>query len=512
MRKLKLLAASAVAIAVVMGSVGLVSAEGFSSKALRDAVTLEGVRAHQQALQDAADANDGTRASGTPGFDASLRYVKRMLESAGYLTTVQRFNFAYFEEVTQATLRQSSPELVTYVYDEDFLTMDYSGSGNVTGVVQQVNDNILPPTQESSSTAGCQPKDFNGFTPGNIALIQRGGCDFRDKVANAEAAGAVAAIIFNEGNPGDPERIPLFGGTLGKPAEIPALSVSFAFGRRIARATESVTLRIKTDTISETRQTANLLGETPTGRNDRVVVVGAHLDSVSAGPGINDNGSGVAGILEIALQMSALKIKPVNQVRFAFWGAEESGLVGSRRYIGLLTKEERDDIALNLNFDMIGSPNFGRFVYDGDGSDSEPAGPNGSAQIEEVFNSYFEKNGLAFKSTPFDGRSDYGPFIAKGIPAGGLFTGAEDIMTAREAELFGGKAGKAFDPCYHEVCDTFDNISDEGLDQMSDAAADAVLQFAMIPTRVRGNSTARDSQVSEVSSDRFDYVGGHLRR
>ncbi len=513
MQTKKILLSSAMAFAVMaVGTATVSSAAGVNSKPLRNAVTLEGVRAHQQALQDVADNNDGTRASGTPGFDASLRYVKRQLDAAGYLTSVQRFEFAYFEELVPAVFKQLSPELITYVYDKNHLTMDYSASGNVSGVVQPVNDNIIPPTENSSSTAGCQAKDFDGFIPGNIALIQRGGCDFADKVANAAEAGAVAAIIFNEGNPGDPERIPLFGGTLGTPADIPALSVAFAFGRKLSNAAESVTLRIKTDTISEIRQTANLLAETRTGRTDRVVVVGAHLDSVGAGPGINDNGSGTAGILEIALKISELKIKPVNQLRFAFWGAEESGLIGSQHYVDGLTKAERDAISLNLNFDMIGSPNFGRFVYDGDGSDSEPAGPNGSAQIEEVFNSYFTKSDLAFKSTAFDGRSDYGPFIERGIPAGGLFTGAEDIMTAKEATLFGGKAGKAFDPCYHQACDTFDNNSDTGLDQMSDAAADAVLQFAMIPTRVRGNSTARDGAVASVNRDTFDFRGGHLRR
>ena len=107
-----------------------------------------------------------------------------------------------------------------------------------------------------------------------------------------------------------------------------------------------------------------MLAETSSGRADNVVMVGAHLDSVSRGPGINDNGSGSAAILEVAEAMR--KVKPTNKVRFAWWGAEESGLVGSTNYVNGLSPAEQDKIALYLNFDMIGSPNFGRFVYDGE--------------------------------------------------------------------------------------------------------------------------------------------------
>ncbi|MDH3376568.1 MAG: M28 family metallopeptidase [Gammaproteobacteria bacterium] len=225
--------------------------------------------------------------------------------------------------------------------------------------------------------------------------------------------------------------------------------------------------------------TSNVIAETPGGRDDRVVVVGAHLDSVPQGPGIQDNGSGSAAILEIALQMAELDIEPRNKVRFAWWGAEESGLVGSQFYVDNLSKREIKNIALNLNFDMIGSPNFVRFVYDGNGSDTPLAGPNGSKNIEQVFLDYFINQGLPTEPTAFDGRSDYGPFIAVGIPAGGLFTGAERIKTEDEVAIYGGTAGEQYDPCYHLACDTFDNISLEALDQMSDAVAHSVLTFAM---------------------------------
>ena len=226
-----------------------------------------------------------------------------------------------------------------------------------------------------------------------------------------------------------------------------------------------------------------MLAELPGKNPDNVVMVGGHLDSVIEGPGINDNGSGSAAILEIAEQME--KVKPWNTVRFAWWGAEESGLVGSTFYVNSLAAAELDRIALYLNFDMVGSPNFVRFVYDGSG-DIGPTGPAGSAEIEDVFNGYFAANGLATEPTAFDGRSDYQAFINNGIPAGGLFTGAEGIKTAAQAAIYGGTAGAPYDPCYHQACDTFANNSNVVLDQMSDAIAHATITFAQNTSLVNG--------------------------
>jgi Zn-dependent M28 family amino/carboxypeptidase len=215
-------------------------------------------------------------------------------------------------------------------------------------------------------------------------------------------------------------------------------------------------------------------------------MVGAHLDSVQRGPGIQDNGSGSAAILEVALQLA--KVKPRNKLRFAWWGAEESGLLGSTAYVDGLPESERVKIALYLNFDMVGSPNHVFGIYDGDDSDAEGAGPGplGSAQIEKVFESFYQRRGLPFKGTDFSGRSDYGPFIEIGVPAGGLFTGAEGIKTAEEAALFGGTAGQQYDPCYHLACDTFANVNLTALDVNADAVAFATLQFAMSTAPVNG--------------------------
>jgi len=315
-------------------------------------------------------------------------------------------------------------------------------------------------------------------------------------------------IIFNEGN--SPDRVPLFGGTLGGlGVNIPVVSASFDLGIALNDLIDDdLILRLMTNTFSEARTTNNVIAETPGGRADRVVVVGAHLDSVPAGPGINDNGSGSAVILEIALQMAELGIQPRNKVRFAFWSAEEEGLIGSTYYVSQLSSRDIKNIALNLNFDMVGSPNFVRFVYDGNGSNTPLAGPNGSAVVENVFLDYFGQ-GLPSEATAFDGRSDYGPFIAVGIPAGGLFTGAEGIKTPQQVAVYGGTAGVAYDPCYHQACDTFANNSNTALDQMSDAAAHAVLTFAMTTSAVNGTDKGKGKGTWR---DAMEFQGNYARK
>ncbi|MFC4062318.1 M20/M25/M40 family metallo-hydrolase [Planomonospora corallina] len=224
----------------------------------------------------------------------------------------------------------------------------------------------------------------------------------------------------------------------------------------------------------------NLIADWPGGDPNDVLMVGAHLDSVASGPGINDNGSGSAAILETALEVSRQGLNPAKHLRFAWWGAEELGLRGSRHYVNNLPAAERSKIKGYLNFDMVGSPNAGYFVYDGDDSDGVGAGPGpaGSAQLEKTLQDYFASIGVPTRGTDFDGRSDYGPFISVGIPAGGTFTGAEGVKTSAQATLWGGTAGRAFDPCYHRSCDTTSNISDTALDRNADAIAYAVWTIA----------------------------------
>jgi Zn-dependent M28 family amino/carboxypeptidase len=203
--------------------------------------------------------------------------------------------------------------------------------------------------------------------------------------------------------------------------------------------------------------------------------VGAHSDSVSEGPGINDDGSGVVGILEVAKQLSKYKIN--NAVRFGFWSGEEAGLLGSNFYVAQLPAAELSKVRAYLNFDMIASPNFVHAIYDGDGSSFNETGPSGSAEIEHLFENFFRSSGENFTSTAFDGRSDYLAFIEAGIPAGGTFTGAEKLKTAEEAIRFGGQAGVALDPNYHGAGDTIDNLDFGAFELHTKAIAASVAEY-----------------------------------
>src|SRR5262245_30753998 len=214
-------------------------------------------------------------------------------------------------------------------------------------------------------------------------------------------------------------------------------------------------------------QDDNIIADWPGGDEAQTIMLGGHLDSVDAGPGINDNGSGSAALLETALTLSEQKPQLTKHVRFAWWTAEESGLVGSSFYVEQQSQEQLDSISAYLNFDMIASPNPGYFVYDDD-----PA-------LEKVFTDYF--TGLSVPTAPEtegDGRSDHAPFADAGVAVGGLFTGAEAEMTADQAEQWGGKAGEAFDACYHSACDTTANLDETALDRNSDAIANALWTLA----------------------------------
>ena len=472
------------------------AAPTYPTKKLRDAVTVEGAWEHLEAFQAIADANDDTRASGTSGYDASVAYVVERLEAAGYDPVVQAFEFPFFQENAPAIVDPISPDRPAYDAPTEVVTMQYSGSGDVTAQVIPTNDVILPPTAEPSSTSGCEASDYPAEVEGNIALIQRGTCTFEEKAAAAQEAGALAVIIFNEGQEG---RTDAFAGTLGRVFDIPVVFADFATGQELYNLSQQeggLTARVATDTTNDIRETYNVLADT-SGNAKRTVVVGAHLDSVLEGPGVQDNGTGSAAILEVAEEISELGIDPRNRIRFAFWGGEESGLLGSEHYVSELSKKQIANHFVNLNFDMIGSPNYVRFVYDGNGDATGTKGPSGSGQVEQTFLQYFNSQGLETEPTAFDGRSDYGPFIAVGIPAGGLFTGAEGLKTEEEEAIYGGEAGVAYDPCYHQACDTIDNVNEEVFDQMLDAVAHATLTYAMTKAAVQGTGKASPKAIKD---------------
>ena len=426
---------------------------------LTRAVAVPGVLRHLGAFQFIADRNGDTRASGTPGYDKSVDYVAWTMRLAGYQVTRQEFEFVFCDE-TGSTFAKTAPTAQAYTEGETYQLMQCSGDGEAAGAVVPVDINLTDP---AAATSGCEASDFDGVdVDGKVALVQRGNCNFSVKALNAIDAGAIGVIVMNQGNgtpAANPDRFELFNGNLGTEIAVPVVAVSYFLGVEFIN-TAGLSVRITADAISEIRTTENVIAESRHGNADNVVMLGAHLDSVPEGPGINDNGSGSAALLEVAWQMR--KEKPRNKVRFAWWGAEEGGLVGSTNYVNGLTEEQAAQIKLYLNFDMIASPNYTLGIYDGDNSDGVGAGPGpaGSAEIEKAFEAFFASRRAPTKGTDFTGRSDYGPFIAVGIPAGGLFTGAEVPKTADEVAKWGGVAGAQLDPCYHAACDSFSPVAD----------------------------------------------------
>ena len=437
-------------------------------------VRLREVLEHQKAFQAIADANGGTRAAGTTGYDESLAYIEERMEDAGYEVSRQPFQFFAYKELGPSALQQISPNPATYVEDVDFAPTSQSEPGDITANVTPVD---LALAQPGTSTSGCQALDWTGFPAGTIALIQRGGCTFEIKGENAAAAGAVGILFFNQGDTADPSRQGIPAVTLGNgyTGGIPALNLTYPLGVQLAN-TPNLRMRLFANVERVESTTNNLIAESPGGDADNVVMAGAHLDSVPEGPGINDNGSGSNALLEVAEQMAGVDTE--NKVRFAWWSAEEASLVGSNYYVSQLSAAELADLEMYLNFDMVASPNYGLFRYDGDGSSFELEGPDGSDDIEALFEQFYERRGVPSEASPFNGRSDYQAFILNGVPAGGLFTGAEGIKTEAQEAKWGGTAGIAYDPCYHQACDTIDNLSHEALSINSDAIAYVLFLYA----------------------------------
>ncbi|MEU3471465.1 amidohydrolase [Rhodococcus sp. 05-340-1] len=462
--RISLLAGSAVTVLILAGCSSTSDEEPARVFATPDgpglsaAVTEDALVGHLEQLEAIAAENDGNRAAGTAGYDASVDYVVSQLESAGFEVTTPEFEFETFEAQTQ-TLSLAGTEIPVFA-------LSYSPTTTAEGITARV-------VGAPAGADGCEATDYTGLDlAGAVAVVPRGVCAFGVKQTVAAELGAAAAIIVNN-EPG-----PLDSGTLGDAdtARIPTGGVSQEDGAAVLAAPE-VTLTLVTET--ETTTSRNIIAQTTTGSTENVVVTGAHLDSVPEGPGINDNGTGTAAVLETALQMGSAP-EVTNAVRFAFWGAEENGLVGSTKYVEGLSDEDKQNIALYLNFDMIGSHNAGYLAYDGDDSDQvgEPAGPAGSDAIERTFVEHLAAEDVAVDGTDFDGRSDYGPFIEVGIPAGGVFSGADENKTAAQAEKWGGTADQTFDENYHTDQDTLANVDRAALAKNGAAVAYGIGVYA----------------------------------
>ncbi|WP_282177392.1 M28 family metallopeptidase [Vibrio nereis] len=463
------------------------------------------------------DGSSVTRAAGSDGYQYSVDYIVETMKDNGYEVEIQEFDFRAWEELAGTALNVSGIDLVSVRssvegQEPDFAAMSYSGgsAGQISAPAVFVTPDFRFDAPDYDSTDGCEASDFDGKSiEGNVAIIQRGGCSFNDKVVNAQNAGAVGVIIFNQGNAEG--RTAVVNGTLGSDsaATIPAFGARFALGQQWHETSQTaeVPVVLNINVQDDVVLTQNVLAETKGGDEDQVIMLGAHLDSVPEGPGINDNGSGTAGLLEYAVTLADLRAPVKNKVRFAWWAAEEAGLVGSEYYTNELfgplydqaqqeimaqfelsdpsqlspaqldlveqRYNELNKVKLYLNFDMIASPNYVFGVMDGDLSDTKDSPDNaytgdfkppyGTSHIESKFNDFFSKEKEATVPQALSKRSDYAGFADWGVAFGGLFTGAEKAKSAEEADLFGGDTGVAYDVCYHQACDDLNNVSQTAL-------------------------------------------------
>jgi Zn-dependent M28 family amino/carboxypeptidase len=362
----------------------------------------------------------------------------------------ERVSFPFFDERRPPLVELPGGRRL--VAGDDVRTLSYSGGGDVRAPVRVVGG--------GRTDAGCRDGDWDGFPRGQIALVRRGVCPFAAKARRAQGSGAAAIVIEDRDASG--RRGPV-SGTLGAPGiRIPTVAVDGESGAALARGDGPV--RVRVDAVSEQRAARNVLAELRGTAGDRVVMAGAHLDSVPAGPGVNDDGSGVATLLALADRLGRGP-RPRDTVRFGFWTAEELGLYGSRAYVRSLSAAERRRVRSYVNLDMVGSPNAVLETY-------------GNGDTEAALRRALDARGPAPASSSIGGASDHAPFQHAGIEVGGVFTGASERVGAAEAKRFGARAGQPADPCYHRACDTLANIDRPMVARVADAVEAAVRSLA----------------------------------
>jgi hypothetical protein len=468
---------------------------------------------HMQDFQAIADANPGpdghpSRNSGEPGYWESVQYVADKMKAAGYDVTIQPYTFQYSSFVGTPAWSESSPDTRSFTLVDDWNPGTSNGDADAT--VQPAGGIMIPPgATGNSSSSGCTAADFSGFTPGNIALIQRGSCNFGVKVLNAKAAGASGVVIFNEGQPG---RDGVLNGSLvdanGNPIvpDIPVAFTSFDIGSQLYQdyqdhtpAHTSLSVHVVVD---PNRTDWNVIADSKGGDKNHVVVVDAHLDAIY-GAGMLDNASGSATILDVAEKMK--NVTPRNKLRFIWFGGEELGLLGSEHYVNTLSKTDLSHIGYDLDADVMATPNYLIGVLD-------PAGPDlfgrtvtskfpnrvysASKVARDQAVGYFDSIGKNHEFLSPVGTDAYN-FNAAGIPASGLLTGQDCCKSQEEVDLFGGYTGNyegnvpSFDGgCVDNPfrwCDNLANNDPEVLTFMSKAFADMVVNMAF-DTKVMSSS------------------------
>ena len=469
-----------------------------------------------KAFQAIADQNPGpdghpSRNSGEPGYKASVDYVASLMRQAGYDVTIQTYKFFYFAYTGIPTFSEISPT------SHDFkVTTEWNpgqSTGTATGAVQPAGGILIPSTGGSAS--GCTPADFAAFTPGRVALIQRGTCNFGVKVINAQAAGASGVIIFNEGN--TPARSGVLTGSLIDAAgnrivpTIPVAFTSFATGsdlvseynQAIAAGTAlpMVSLAIKA-IVNPNADDYNVIADSKGGDPNHVVVVDAHLDAIY-GAGMLDNASGSATILDIAQMMR--KVNPTNKLRFIWFGGEELGELGSKFYINNLSPSDLSKIGYDLDADVTATPNYVVGVLDPAGVDLftrtvstqfPPQVYQPSTVARDIGIEYFSSIGLNHILFSPVGTDAFN-FNMAGIPASGVLTGQDCCKLQSDVDLFGGSLGNfeghvpsTDGGCVDNPflwCDNLSNNDPNVLTFMSRGFANMVIQMAF-NTTVLGSS------------------------
>ncbi|KAH2607064.1 hypothetical protein KXW34_006566 [Aspergillus fumigatus] len=443
--------------------------------------------------------------------------VGKLLNRAKHLYSIAELGSDEYNHPTRVIGSKGHLGTLDYIYAtltefDDYYTISNQTFPAVTGNVMEsrlvlghtVPESALPmgltpPTKNHEpvygplvlvSRLGCEAADYPPELQGAIAFISRGSCPFGTKSALAGKAGAVAAVIFNNEKGG-------LGGTLGTPS--PDHVATFGLSDSDAapfleqlRRGQKVDAIAYMDATVETITTTNIIAQTKEGDADNCVMAGAHSDSVMEGPGINDDGSGSLTLLEIASLLPHYRVN--NCVRLAWWAGEEEGLLGSDYYVSVLSEAENLKIRLFMDYDMLASPNFAYQVYNA----TNAVNPVGSEQLRDLYTEFYEAHGLNFTYIPFDGRSDYDAFIRNGIPGGGIATGAEVIKTEEEQKMFGGVAGDAFDPCYHQLCDDVSNVNLTAWEVNTKLVAHSIATYARsfdgFPKRIKVESMKKGDE------------------
>lgn len=445
-----------------------------SPQEVADKVTADGMYTHLHKLQEIADTNGGNRADGTPGYNATVDYVSQFLRDKGFDVETPEFELLDRSQGGNPSMRVSGRE---YPVDQASLLITTPPGG--------LNAVTLRPTR----AAGCRAADYDGTSVrGAIAIVDDTGCSVVAKQNAAVSEGAVGLLVVSSpGSSGSPAG--LFTPGYYQDLTVPVGVIGREADAALRRTTTPV--RLVLDRKPVMKKTRNIVAQTKTGDARNVVLAGAHLDSSPVSPGINDDGTGIAALLETA---AALGSGPpiANAVRFVFWASEENGLAGPTKYVQGLSPDELRDIALYLGFDMLGSPNAGYFTYDGDQSaQPNPAipaqsVPEGSAGIERTLAGLLNLAGVRPADMPLSEFTDYYPFLTAGVPVGGLTAGSSQRKTEIQARLWGGRAGVPFDPNYRTKRDTAENVNRDALSVLGPAAAHAIAGYAQSVDGVNG--------------------------